>query len=122
MIPITHEVAVNTFQKAASKEDMAGWSERAVYYAVIVEGAYAAVSSIQYWSTKVKFNNHYVFPEYRGKGLFKILFDFLMVQAQNSTAKYIEATCTPMSIKYYLENGFEVVKEYKVYYGVKKNL
>ena len=63
IIHITHKVAVDTFEKSASKEDMAGWSERALYYAVIVEGVYAAVSSIQYWSNKVKFNNHYVFPK-----------------------------------------------------------
>lgn len=122
VIQITYEVAVASFEKPASKEGMAGWSKRAIYYAVIVEGVYAAVSSIQHWSTKAKFNNHYVFPEYRGRGLFKLMFDFLIVQAQNSSAKYIEATCTPMSIRHYLQNGFEVVKNYRVHTAVRKDL
>jgi len=119
---ITHEQAVSIFQKPAAREDMAGWSEKAIYYAVIVNGVYAGVSSIQYWSTKVKFNNHYVFPEYRGNGLFKMMFDYIMLEAKKSKGKYIEATCTSMSIDYYVKNGFEVIKEFKKFYGVKKTL
>jgi predicted GNAT family acetyltransferase len=122
IVSVTYEEAFARFEKIASKEDMAGWSKNAQYYYVLFAEQIAGVSSIQYYAPKVKFNNHYVYKEYRGKGLFKVMFHFLMEKAIESKRKVIEATCTEMSVDYYLKNGFEVVKEYKRFYAVKKTL
>jgi len=119
MVKTTHEKATELFEALAAKEDMAGWSKNAEYYFVLYNEVIAGVTSLQYWSTKIKFNNHYVYKEYRGKGLFKFMFEFSMKNARFSRCKYIEATCTSMSIDHYLKNGFQIVKEFKLYYGVK---
>jgi hypothetical protein len=59
-------------------EGMAGYSTRAEYYGLFTDpgdygnlGVMVAFTSIQYYSGKAKFNNHFVFKPFRGRGYFK---------------------------------------------------
>ena len=57
--------------------------------------------------------------ENRGKGYFKILFDFSIKICKELNINIVEATCTNMSIKEYYKRGFIDIKKYKYYTKVK---
>jgi len=78
-----------------------------------------AFTGIIFKSNKAIFKNHYVPESNRGKGYFKLLFRYSICLVKGMKYKTVEATCTKMSIRHYLENGFKVIKEYKQYTKVR---
>jgi GNAT superfamily N-acetyltransferase len=105
---------IRHFTSMTKKEGMAGFSERAEYYGYFFENRLCGFTSIQFYGKKAKFNNHYVFKEYRGIGIFKAMFEFSYEYCKEIGCQKIVAACTAMSLPYYLSRGAKVVKEYKI--------
>jgi predicted GNAT family acetyltransferase len=97
------------------REGMAGYSEKADYYGAFFNGELAGFTSIQYYGNqKVKFNNHYVFRNFRGRGVFKEMFAFSLQKIITEGYKTIIASCTSMSLNYYRKHGAVVTKYHKI--------
>ena len=112
------------FIAISQKEGMAGYDPKAEFYGIFSDDnrIVAYTSILFYGSNKAKFKNHYTEINNRGKGLFKILFNFSINEVKKRGVKRVEATCTKMSINHYLNNGAKVIKEYKLYKKVEINL
>lgn len=108
--------SIRIYISETKKEGMAGFSENAEYFGLFTDNILAGFTSIQqYGINKVKFNNHYILKEYRGRGYFKLLFSFSKEYAKG---RKIIATCTEMSLQHYLSNGAKITKQYKHYTSV----
>lgn len=100
-------------------EGMAGYSDKAKYYGLFSDmGVLIGFTSIQFYSTKAKFNNHYIFKPFRRKGMFKQLMDFSIEVCKQRGIKEIVATCTAMSLPEYLKRGATITKQYKRYTAI----
>lgn len=115
-------VDTEQFHSIAKLEGMAGWSKDAQYWGWFEDGKIVATTSIQLFSNKAKFNNHFVLKEYRGRGIFKKLFSFSIKHVQRNGINKVEAACTDMSLPYYLKNGAKVTRKYKICTNVVINL
>lgn len=112
--PITLD-SIRQFIPQTKREGMAGYSEKAHYYGVFVGGELAGFTSIQYYGNKkAKFNNHYVFRNYRGRGIFKLMFNFSLHKIMQEGYKTVIASCTSMSLNYYRKHGAQVTKYHKI--------
>jgi len=101
------------------REGMAGYSEKAIYYGAFLDDILVGFSSIQFYSDKAKFNNSYIFKEYRGMGYYKKLLDFRFNEARMNGCKSIVASCTKMSIREFIKRGAIIEKEFKICTNVK---
>lgn len=100
-------------------EGMAGFSTHAIYYGVFSDmNVLIGFTSIQYYSGKAKFNNHFIFKPFRKKGLFKQLMDYSIMKCRDKGIHTIVATCTAMSLPEYLKRGASITKQYKKYTAV----
>lgn len=122
MIQVIQYSDTEQFHSMAKLEGMAGWSKDAEYWGWFDNGKLVATTSIQFYESKVKFNNHFVLKEYRGRGIFKRLFAISIKTAQRRGFKVIEAACTDMSLPYYLKIGAKIVRKYKICTSVRINL
>lgn len=123
MIKVISLDEIRQYIPKTKTEGMAGYSERAHYYGIYDEaGTIVGFTSILWFSHKAKFNNHYIFPEYRCKGYFKEALDFSIERVRISGRDVIEATCTKMSLREYMKRGARIVKSYKKYTAVKIDL
>jgi len=94
-----------------AKKEMLTFCDNVEYFGYYNEDKIVAFCGIRYvGSKKAIVKNYFVVKEHRGKGYFKILFEYSLSFTQGKT---IEATCTPMSINLFLKKGFKVIKEYK---------
>ena len=119
MIPISL-LSLEPYIKQTQKEGMAGYSEKAAYFGAYVDNIMVGFTSIQPYATKTcKFNNHYIFPEFRGNGHFKAMLDWSIWKAKETGYDYAVAACTSMSIKQYLKRGAVVTKTFKICTNVK---
>ncbi len=82
-------------------------------FGLFVNEELVAFRGIIFYKNKAVFKNSYVPVEYRGNGYFKRLYYFAIKLCLLKGIKTVEATCTSMTIGFYLSNGFEVVREYK---------
>jgi hypothetical protein len=101
------------------QEGMAGYSSNAEYYGGFIDNKLIGFTSIQYYGKKAKFNNHYIFKEYRGNGYFKEFLDFSIWKAKVNGCTEVIAACTKMSIKEYLKRGAIIEREYKICTNIK---
>lgn len=107
--------SIRQYIPQTKREGMAGYSEKAEYYGAFVNGELAGFTSVQYYGNKkVKFNNHYVFRNYRGKGIFKEMFNFSYAKIVKEGYDTIIASCTSMSLNYYRKQGAVVTKYHKI--------
>jgi predicted acetyltransferase len=89
------------------------------FYGLYIDNRLCGFTGLVISSNKAIFKNHYVMPNERGNGYFKMMLSFSIDIVKSMGIKTIEATCTPMSVKEYLNRGFKVVKQYKVYTKVR---
>lgn len=82
------------------------------YHKVIVNGKWVGITGFMWYANKAVFKNHFIFPEFRGKGYFKEMLDLSIDYAKRKQLNLVEAICTPMSIKEYKKRGAVVIKEY----------
>lgn len=90
-----------------------------ILYGLIVNNEIVAFAGLIIKNNKAVFKNSYVPANQRGNGHFKKLVNYRLALCKSLNIKVMEATCTQMSIKYFLENGFKIVKEYKNYKKVR---
>lgn len=109
---------ISLYIYSAKKEGLV-FSKSTKLYGLFMDDNLIAFTGIQFYKNKAVFKNHYVSPLHRGKGYFKQLFNYSLVAVKSKGINTVEATCTNMSIKHYLNNGFRVIKEYKNYTKVK---
>ncbi len=100
---------------SCSKKEGLTFCKSTDYYGLFDSDNLLAITGIIWYSNKAIFKNHYVFPEHRGNGYFKILLDYSIELVKERDINKIEATCTNMSIREYLKRGAKIIKEYKNY-------
>lgn len=61
----------------------------------------------------LRYKTAFVLPQYRGKGIYKALFEAREQHCEAIFKEKITAFCTPLSLPMYLKSGFEVVRENK---------
>lgn len=101
------------------KEGMAGYSNKANYYGCYIDNQLVGFASIQFYNKKAKFNNTYVFKEFRRKGYFKELLDFRIKEAKSNGCTHIVAACTKMSLPEYIKRGAIIERQYKICTNIK---
>lgn len=104
------------------REGMAGYSNKAEYYGGFVDNKLIGFTSIQLYGKKAKFNNSYVFKEYRGNGYYKKLLDYRIELVKQMGCNEIVASCTKMSLPEFLKRGAVIEKEFKICTNVKIKL
>lgn len=98
----------------AEKEDLV-FCDKTEYIGYYLNDKLVGFSGYIEYKNKVIFKNHFVVPEYRRRGIFTEMFNYLM----SIFTKPIEATCTDMSINLYLKNNFKIIKTYKKFKKVR---
>jgi predicted GNAT family acetyltransferase len=116
------EISLNDISEYYTEAKKSGlvFCKSSSLYGLFVENKLVAFTGIILTPKKAIFKNHFVPKENRGKGYFKILFEFGVKLSKELSIKTIEATCTKMSINHYMNNGFKIVKEYKCYKKVRR--
>lgn len=78
---------------------------------------------IQFYNHKAIFKSDYVVPQYRKNGLWHVMYDYReWVVRSRPSIKYIEATCTDMSLNLYLKRGAEIIQRLTSLTKVRKSL
>lgn len=85
------------------------------YFGFYDGGELVAISGAIWYSKKATFKNSFVLESHRHKGIYKQLFRYRMVVARERGIKLIEATCTEMSLPFYLKMGAKPIEQYKLY-------
>jgi GNAT superfamily N-acetyltransferase len=119
--PCTYE-EIQHFAKAAAKEGSAikPKSCECRYWGVWADGkpvacAFAALVS----KTKVRLSGAYVLPAYRGKGLWRQLYDVRMAYARSQPGVVIvESFLRPSTLPMYMRRGWTLRKSYTATYHV----
>jgi GNAT superfamily N-acetyltransferase len=83
------------------------------YYGYYDDGKLAAFTGILWYSKKAVFKNHYVLPDYRHRGFFKLLFRYSMIAVRERGIKVVEANCSQMSLPLYIKMGAKITKQFK---------
>jgi hypothetical protein len=109
---------IEIYKNEAKKAGLV-FCKNTIYYGLYNDNELLAFTGILFYKNKAIFKNHYVPEENRGKGYFKILFDFSIKICKELNINIVEATCTNMSIKEYYKRGFIDIKKYKYYTKVK---
>jgi len=94
-----------------SKKEKLVFCKNTSLYSFNDKGMFIGFTGILYKKDKAIFKNHYVLPEHRKNGYFKIMLHFSIDTSKDK--QFFEATCTPLSINYYLRLGFVPIKYYK---------
>lgn len=102
----------------AKKESLV-FCEKTELFGLYINNELKGFTGILFNKNKAIFKNHYIPKKFRGNGYFKLLFNFSIEICKALKIKTIEATCTKMSINYYLKNNFKIIKEYKNYKKVR---
>jgi len=85
------------------------------YYAFYHDEQIVAITGLVWYKNKVVFKNSFVLPKHRGCGIYKNLFDFRLQLAKSRNIRTIQATCTKMSLKLWLDKNAVIIKQYKLY-------
>ena len=117
IIPITIK-EILPYKKDAEKAGLVFCSST-IYYGLYLDDAIEAFTGIIIKKNKAIFKNSFVPEKNRGKGYFKMLLKYRLDIVRHLNIKIVEATCTKMSIRAYLDIGFAIVKQYKLYAKVR---
>ena len=118
IIPISLNI-IESYISETKKEGMAGYSNKANYFGCYIDNQLVGFASIQYYNKKAKFNNTYVFKEFRRNGYFRELLDFRIKEAKSNGCTHIVAACTKMSLPEYIKRGAIIEREYKICTNIK---
>ena len=120
----THQQGSGLRYRRIAMPDISGWRVDAQksgltfcrnteLYGVFEGGEIRAFTGLLFYRNKVVFKNHYVLRAFRSQGYFRKILEWSISQANNRNIRTIEATCTPSSLKEYLNQGFVIVRKYK---------
>ena len=105
---------ISPFIKLA-KESGLIFCDSTEYYAFYHNGNIVAITGLIWYKNKTVFKNSFVLPNYRGYGIYRNLFEFRLNLTKTRNIRKIEATCTKMSLKLWLDKGAVLIKQYKLY-------
>jgi predicted GNAT family acetyltransferase len=112
MIRPAEKNEVNHLFSLAKKEGIC-FCNSTSYFAFFFKGNVVAMTGVIWYAKKAVFKNSFVLPEYRKKGIYKQLVNHRLKNAYDKNINIIEATCTSMSLPYWLNSGASIVKQYK---------
>lgn len=92
-----------------------------VWFTVEVGGTVVAFSSIEFPDGSILFTTEYVEPEYRRRGLFKILTKVRFDYCRDLDLPIRTSTNLPFIKGYYLQQGFEVYRTTKNYWFLSRS-
>jgi N-acetylglutamate synthase-like GNAT family acetyltransferase len=98
-----------------AKKHGLGFCKSTIMHGYFIDNKLVAFGGMIIYKHKCVFKNFYVPLEYRGKGYFKKLFNYQYNITKLLGLKKIEASCTDMSINYFMQNNFKVIKTFKNY-------
>lgn len=105
-------VAIESLRAQAAKERIRFTDKTEMFTLTDEDDKILGFCGIDFQHSKAVFKNDYVLPEYRGNGLWGVMFEYRKLVAQLRGAKLIEANCTDMSVNLYKRAGAQVIKEY----------
>jgi GNAT superfamily N-acetyltransferase len=90
---------------------------KTIYYGMYIDNNLVGFCGVLKYANKAIMKNAFVLPKYRGNRYG----EKMLLARINMLKCKIEATCTPMSLRYYLQNGFVQKQAFsngcvKVYY------
>lgn len=80
-------------------------------YGLYENGKILGFTGIIWLGSKVILKNHYVLPEYRGRGLFWIMLRFSLRLAVQAGYRHAEVYASPMVLPAYLKIGVTITKK-----------
>jgi len=90
------------------------------HYAIYRSSELVGFTGLMWIGTTARFKSSYVFPQYRRQGIYNVSQKLLIAIAEAGNATVLEATATKMSRQWFLDNGFEVVTQFKDMVKVEK--
>lgn len=95
------------------------YTDKTSYFKLMVDNQVIGFTGFIVYKNKLVFKNSFIHPDHRRKGYFAQIQDFRIDKARKVGVKFIEATCTKMSLPDYIKRGASVLKEYKLYTKVR---
>ena len=92
------------------------------HYAIYSGSELVGFTGLMWIGNTARFKSSYVFPQYRRQGIYDASQKLLIAIAEAGNATMLEATATKMSKQWFLNNGFEVVIQFRDMIKVEKPL
>jgi len=103
---------ISKYREEAERSGLC-FAKNTLYFENFKEDTLMGFIGVLTYQNKITIKNIYVIDEYRGKGHFKGMLDFIL--SNYPKCRTFEATCTAMSIREFLRRGFKVSRIYKKY-------
>lgn len=103
---------ISQHRKLAERSGLC-FAKNTIYFANFKENILVGFIGALVYSKKITIKNIYVMDNYRRKGHFKKMLDFIL--SNYPECRIFEATCTEMSITEFLRRGFKVSRRYNQY-------
>lgn len=97
-------------------------AESTDHYAIYRGSELVGFTGLMWIGKTARFKSSYVFPQYRRQGIYDASQKLLIAIAEAGNATMLEATATKMSKQWFLDNGFEVVVQFRDMIKVEKPL
>lgn len=97
-------------------------AESTNHYAIYRGSELVGFTGLMWIGKTARFKSSYVFPQYRRQGIYDASQKLLIAIAETGNATMLEATATKMSKQWFLDNGFEVVVQFRDMIKVEKPL
>lgn len=97
-------------------------AESTNHYAIYRGSELVGFTGLMWIGKTARFKSSYVFPQYRRQGIYDASQNLLIAIAEAGNATMLEATATKMSKQWFLDNGFEVVVQFRDMIKVEKPL
>ena len=97
-------------------------AESTNHYAIYRGSELVGFTGLMWIGKTARFKSSYVFPQYRRQGIYDASQKLLIAIAETGSATMLEATATKMSKQWFLDNGFEVVVQFRDMIKVEKRL
>lgn len=112
---------LNPYLKVAKQSGLV-FCDKTDYYGFYLNNEMVGFCGVLKYKSKWVFKNAFVLESHRGNGYHKSMMIFRLKEAKANGIRYVEATCTDMSLGNYIKFGFQVVRTYKKYHKLRLNL
>ncbi len=121
MMQVLTKADITPYVKQAEKEGLT-FCQNTQYYGLYKDNVLLGFTGILWYQKKAVFKNSYVFPEYRKQGVYREMLDHRLKLAKRLGVTTVEATCTAMSLPWYLKNGAQITKQFKKFTQVQMTI
>tara|TARA_R110000744_G_scaffold43458_1_gene97460 strand:- start:3297 stop:3665 length:369 start_codon:yes stop_codon:yes gene_type:complete len=118
------QITEDNLSKYKSEMKLAGlcFAKSTTLYKIMVENQMVGFTGMIWYSHKIRHKNSFIFEEFRRKGYYAESKIIVEQMAHLRGIKILEGTATKMSRQWYLNNGYEITKEYAEYTTLTKRL